>query len=279
MTTQRRHFTALGHPLFAAGIVALGVLSLLYGDSSLVLQAVPRWVPWRGDWIYACGAVMLACGAGLLFARTAALASRVLVAYLLLWLLLLKVPILVSAPAAIVSWETFAETATLLSAAWVIFATLAGPGRGLWLKFVAGENGVYTARILFGIALILFGLAHFGYLKYTASLVPAWLPWHIGWVCLTGAAYMAAGLGTVFRIYPRLAAALIAGMMSAFQILIWMPKVIAMPTVQDIWSELLTGWTLAFAAWVIADSYRGTAWLSIGKSSIVAADSGNQTTA
>lgn len=279
MTTQARHFTALGPPLFAAGIIALGVLSLLYGDSSLVLQAVPQWVPWRGDWIYACGVVMLAGGAGLFFARTAVHASRILVVYLLLWLLLLKVPILVSAPATIVSWETFAETATLLSAAWVIFAALAAPGRGPWLKFVAGESGAHLARILFGIALILFGLAHFGYLKYTASLVPAWLPWHIGWVCLTGAAYMAAGLGSVFRIYPRLAAALIAGMMSAFQILIWIPKVIAMPTVQDIWSELLSGWTLAFAAWVVADSYRGTAWLSIGKPSMVTADSGNQTTA
>lgn len=222
---------------------------------------------------------MLACGAGLIFARAATLASRVLVVYLLLWLLLLKVPILASAPAAIVSWETFAETATLLSGAWVLLASLTGPGHSLWQKFIVGESGVYLARILFGIALILFGLAHFGYLKYTASLVPAWLPWHSGWVCLTGAAYMAAGLGTVFRIYPRLAAALIAGMMSAFQILIWIPKVIAMPTVQDIWSELLIGWTLAFAAWVIADSYRGSAWLSIGKSSTVEAESGNDSTA
>lgn len=279
MITPQRHFTALVRPLFAAGIIALGALSLRYGDSSLVLQAVPHWVPWRGDWIYACGGVMLACGAGLLLARTSILASRVLVVYLLLWLLLLKVPILVSAPAAIVSWETFAETATLLSGAWVLFASLTGPGRSLWLKFVAGESGVYMARRLFGLALFLFGLAHFGYLKYTASLVPAWLPWHIAWVCLTGAAYMAAALGTVFRVYPRLAAALTAGMMSAFQILIWIPKVIAMPTVQDIWAELLTGWTLAFAAWVVADSYRDTAWLSIGKSSIVTADSGNQTTA
>lgn len=279
MTTQPRHFTALGHPLFAAGIVALGVLSLLYGDSSLVLQAVSHWVPWRGDWIYACGAVMLACGTGLIFARTATLASRVLVVYLLLWLLLLKVPILVSAPAAIVSWETFAETATLLSAAWVILAALAEPGRGRWLKFALGENGVHMARVLFGIALILFGLAHFGYLKYTAALVPAWLPWHIGWVALSGAGYMAAGLSILFRIWPRLAAALTAGMMSAFQILIWIPKVIAMPTIQDTWSELLIGWTLAFAAWVIADSYRGSAWLSIGKSSTVGAESGNESAA
>ncbi|MGH8292726.1 MAG: DoxX family membrane protein [Gammaproteobacteria bacterium] len=268
----------MGHPLFAAGIIALGVICLRYGDSSLVLQAMPEWVPWRGDWIYACGTLMLVGGAGLFLARTAIHASRVLLVYLLLWLLLLKVPILVEAPRVIGSWETFAETATLLAGAWVIFAAIGGQGRSSWLKFVAGECGMRTPRNLFGIALILFGLAHFGYLKYTASLVPAWLPWHIGWVCLTGTGYMAAGLGTVFRIYPRLAAALTAGMMSVFQLLIWVPKTIDLPTDQSRWSELLVGWTLAAAAWVVADSYRGTAWLSIGKSSIVTADSGNETT-
>lgn len=277
LTVQAWRNTAWGYPLFAAGVIALGVLCLLYGASSLVLQVIPQWIPWRGDWIYACGAVMLASGAGLLLGRTAALASRGLVIYLLLWLLLLKVPILVSAPAAIVSWETFAETATLLSGAWVIFASINAQRHSARLKFVTGQSGVRMARVLFGIALILFGLAHFGYLKYTAALVPAWLPWHIGWVALSGAGYMAAGLGILFRIYPRLAAALTAGMMSVFQLLIWVPRTYSLPTHQSHWSELLLGWTLAFSAWVVADSYRGVDWLSVGKSSAVAAPTGNQT--
>ena len=282
MTTQNRGVAELGRSLFAAAVVGIGVFYLVNGDSSRMLQAMPQWIPLRSawiGWIYGSGVVMLASGAGLFFTRTAIAAGRVLLVYLLLSLLLLKIPILVKAPLVMVSWETFAESACLLSAAWMIFASPARPESGTWPKFAAGASGVRLARVLFGLALFLFGLAHFGYLRYTASLVPAWLPWHTGWVCLTGAGYMAAGLGTIFRIYPRLAAVMTAAMMSLFQLLIWIPKVIAMPTVQDMWRELLTGWALAFAAWVIADSYRGTAWLSVGKSSLAAADSGSETTA
>ena len=267
----------LSQKLFAVAFIGLGVLCLLYGNSSLVFQAMPHWVPGRGYWIYVCGALMLTSGTGLFFARTAVLASGVLLIYLLLWLLLLKVPILVSAPLVIGSWETFAETATLLAGAWVIFASLSGQEYSRWVKFAVGESGVRLARVLFGIALLLFGLAHFGYLKYTASLVPAWLPWHVGWVCVTGAGYMAAGLGILFRIYPRLAAALTTGMMCVFQLLIWIPKVIAMPTSQEQWSELLVGWAFAFSAWVVTDSYRGVPWLSIGKISTGKVNPENQT--
>lgn len=271
--------TALSRMFFAATIIAVGALNLIliYGYTSLVRQAMPHWVLWQGvwtAWIYGSGVVMLASGAGLFLTSTAAVAIRVLLVYLLLSLLFLKVPILVKATWVIGSWENFAEGATLVSGAWVIFASLTGQGHSPWLRFAVGDSGIRMARALFAIALFLFGLSHFGYLKYTASLVPAWLPWHLGWTCLTGAAYMAACLGILFRICPRLAAALTAIMMGLFQLLIWIPKVIAMPNLGN-WSELLVGCAFAASAWVVTDSYRDVPWRFIGKLSraVVASES------
>jgi hypothetical protein len=68
------------------------------------------------------------------------------------------------------------------------------------------------------------------YVKETADFVPAWLPYRIGWACLTGAGQIAAGLGVLFSIYPRLAATAEAGMLSLFTLLVWGPAIVAAPT-------------------------------------------------
>ena len=52
------------------------------------------------------------------------------------------------------------------------------------------------------------------------------------WVALVGVAHAAAGLGILFGIVPRLAAMLEAGQLVVFAFLVWLPRVIAKPSVQ-----------------------------------------------
>src|SRR5206468_9163125 len=82
---------------FAAGMMGLGVLALVYGDFALVWQPVAPWVPGRMLLAYAAGVIMLLGGVGLLFRATAVWSIRVLFPYLIVWALL-KVPALVVAP-------------------------------------------------------------------------------------------------------------------------------------------------------------------------------------
>src|SRR3954468_7003734 len=100
--------------LFAAGMIGLGVLALIYGDFALVWQPVAPWVPGRTALAYASGAVMLLGGVGLLFRATAAWAVRVLFPYLIFWMLL-KVPAVVVAPQIEGVWLGFGELAVLLA--------------------------------------------------------------------------------------------------------------------------------------------------------------------
>jgi hypothetical protein len=71
---------------------------------------------------------------------------------------------------------------------------------------------------------------------------------------LTGAGQIAAGLGVLFSILPRVAAAAEAAMVTLFTLLVWVPAVVAAPTARLPWTALLISWAIAAAAWVVAGS-------------------------
>jgi uncharacterized membrane protein len=239
--------------LFAVGMIGLGILALIYGDFALVWQPVAPWIPGRTVLAYASGLIMLFGGVGLLFRATAAWSARILFPYLIVWLLL-KVPALVVAPQMEAVWLGFGELAVLLAGGWILFATLAGLREGSLLTFATGENGVRIARMLFAVSLIPIGLSHLVYVKQTADLVPAWLPYRVGWAYLTGAGQMACGLGVLFSIFPRVAARTEAGMLSLFTLLVWGPALLAAPRTRLPWTAFFISWAIASAAWVVAQN-------------------------
>jgi uncharacterized membrane protein len=244
----------LDRVFFALGLIGLGVLSLVFGDFALQWQPVPAWLPARAYLAYASGVVMIAAAAGLLSRRTALLSSGVLLAYLLLWLLLLQLPHLVMAPLVEVNWLGFGEIAVIVAGGWVLFAAERGRGAPSNLQFATGARGMRIARLLFALALIPIGLSHFVYARETTAFVPAWLPFRAGWAYLTGAGHIVAGLGVLFGVVPRLAAMLEAAMIGAFTALVWVPLVVATPTIQLPWTGFLISWTIGAAAWVVAGS-------------------------
>ncbi len=231
---------------FASGMITLGVIGLVFRDFALVWGPLPAWVPWPTALACVSAVVALAAGIALLVRRTAAAASLVSFVYVALWWLLLKVPGVFSAPLTELSWLECGMTGILLSGAWTLFADLGGR------PFPGGERGMRLARLLFGLSLIPVGLSHFVYVNLTVPLVPSWLPYRLGWAYFTGACHLAAGLGVLLGVLPRLAAQLEAAMLGIFTILVWVPAVVAAPGTRGNWTEFWISWALTAAAAVVA---------------------------
>lgn len=238
---------------FAAGMIGLGVLALIYHDFAMVWQPVPAGIPGRTALAYLSGVIMLLCGLGLLFESTAAWSIRVLFPYLIIWLSL-KLPALFVAPGMEAVWLGFGELVALLAGGWVLFAKLAALRPGSRLGFLTSERSIYVAQKTFALWLIPIGLSHIVYVQATVDLVPAWLPYRAGWAYLTGAGHIAAGLGVLFSIFPRLAAFAESAMIGVFTLFVWAPRIMAAPRARLPWTAFLISWAIASAAWVVAQS-------------------------
>lgn len=251
------------HAIFAVVLIGLAVIGLVKGDFAPGLPPVPESLPGRQPFAYLCDVIYLTCGTGLLWRRTAALAARVLFGYLLLWFLLLRIPwLFVSFTVDI--WWSAGCAAVIAGTAWALYAGLAGDWDRQRLGFFTGDTGLLIARMLFGLGLIPFGLAHFIYLGATAPLVPSWMLWPVFWSYFTGAAFIAAGLAMIFGVFARLAAALVVLQFAMLTLLVWVPRIIEGSMTPFQWNEFVVSILLTAAGWVLTDSYSGRPWLAVG---------------
>ncbi|HEV7701739.1 MAG TPA: hypothetical protein VGO43_16020 [Pyrinomonadaceae bacterium] len=254
----------VSHAVFAMVLIGLGILGLAKGGLAAGWEPVPESMPARQVLAYICDLIYLGCGIGLLWRRTAIVAARVLFGWLLLWLLVLRIPWLIVS-FQIGTWWSASSTAVLVGTAWVLYSSLADERDRRRFGFFTGDTGLRIARVLFGLGLIPLGLAHFLYLDATAPLVPAWMIWPVFWSYFTGGAFVAAGLAITVEMYARLAASLVTLQFGLLTLLVWVPRVVTGNVNAFQWNEFLASILLTAAAWVVADSYRGTSWLAARK--------------
>jgi len=232
---------------FALTLIAIGTAWLVGGGFAPMWRPVPEGVPARELLAVLSSLITLACGAGLLWKRTATAAALALFVFAAIWALLFKFPFIVRAPLVEGSYQANGENWVLIAAAWVLYSELA-KGRNL----LTSELGVRLAYLLYGLGLIAFGLSHFFYLELTEPLVPKWLPGPVFWAYATGIIYTVCGLGLVLRLEPRLAALGAALNITLISVLVWVPIVAAGGLTDMHLQEVIVSWALTAAALVLA---------------------------
>jgi uncharacterized membrane protein len=228
---------------FALGLAGLGVLALVFGDFALQWQPVPATIPMRAPLARVTGVIEVLIAVGLMMPTLRSIATRALFVFALAWVVLLKIPVVVSAPLVEVNWLGLGEISIVLAAA---------------LSLIGTPGCRRAARLLFAIALIPVGLSHLVYAKATAGFIPGWIPFKLFWAYFTGVAHIAAGLAVLFDVLAVLGATLEAVMIAGFTVLVWGPVVARTPTVQLPWVAFVISWTIAAAAWVVARNLQST---------------------
>jgi uncharacterized membrane protein YphA (DoxX/SURF4 family) len=254
----------IGHGLIAIASASLAILIFAYGDFAPMGQSLPAWIPWRETCIYGSALLVLGASVGICFSLTALASALTIGAYQTVWAVICAPPIF-SQPLSIGAWYGLCEALTSLAGSWILYALLRWQSQGSEMP-LASERAVRAAQILFGLACVFCGCSHFAYADYTAGTVPAWLPGQLGFAYLTGLGHLAAGIGIVAGLLPRLAATLEAIMMSLFGLLVWVPSFFARPRPewatppQNQWSELVVNLMLAASAWIVVASLRNRPW-------------------
>src|SRR5215472_5747627 len=95
--------------------------------------------------------------------------------------------------------------------------------RGDWQKAHGFDKLILFGPLFYAAPLAAFGTEHFTLTETIASLVPAWIPWHLFWVYLVGAGFITAALSLVTGIQVRLAASLLALTFFLFVVLMDVP--------------------------------------------------------
>ncbi len=229
--------TAVALAALALGFGMLGALGVASADFAYQWQPVPPDVPARGALALAVGLLEVVAAAMLAIARLRSAGAWLAAALLLGWTAL-HIPSVLQRPASVADWLGVAESVAMASAA-LMFAT----GRA------AVRRGCMVA---FGLAAIVFGVSHFAYADFTASMIPAWLPQRVPLAYFTGAAHALAGAAILLGIRRALAASLEALMMAGFVVLVHVPRVLAHPDSRMEWTMLSVALALSGSAAMVA---------------------------
>jgi uncharacterized membrane protein len=246
---------SLGCPLFSLANIALGVETILCARSSaelsgqhIVIPVLPFLppVPWLAYWF---GAIWIVCGIGLPFERTMRTASIALGSLLFLCTLILEVPKYAANPASM-SWRTGVfEVLAIATLAWLL------PGPRATSRLLS-----HVGRYLLALSLIVFGVDHFLALAPIGTLIPDWIPWHVFWIAVFGAAFIAAGLSIALNVLQMWGAFTIGLMFAIWVLTLHLPRVSGLAAIPGAplnpaeWSSLFIAIALWGGPWALADS-------------------------
>ena len=117
-------------------------------------------------------------------------------------------------------------------------------------------------KFLYGIPMVVFGIQHFMYAPFIATLIPTWLPGDYFLAYITGLALVAAGISIIFEWMNRWSSLCLGSMITLFIAILHVPAVMANPTDEYQWTSLFQAFAIGTSAFVL---YRNSSKKSVAQ--------------
>ncbi len=224
-----------GRIMYAVATLSFGFELLITRNFPVALLPIPASFPGRPALAVVLGIVLAVAGLSILALRKADIASWIVGILWLLTAFTLHAPALVSNPYNANEWTVFFELMALSGGAFYLAGEL---GRQLDRRPSPRFNWILIGRFLFAISLIIFGVLHFMYAAFIATLIPTWIPARLFWAYFVGVAFVATAVSLSIRRQEALAANLLGLMFLLWVIGLHAPLVIANPQSEPEWTSL-----------------------------------------
>jgi uncharacterized membrane protein len=109
-------------------------------------------------------------------------------------------------------------------------------------------------RIFVAISLVVFGVQHFIYGGFLATVVPAYMPGRLFWAYFVGVALVAAAIGISTKMLARPAATMLGVMFFLFVVLLHIPRIIGNSKDGNEWTSGFVALAMCGGAWILASA-------------------------
>jgi uncharacterized membrane protein len=245
-----------GRGLFGVAIAASGIEGLICAHLGLTVRGVP-WFPGNQILAYFIAIVLTLTGLCVVAKIQTRSVATVLGFLFFLFALYPELPRVIARPMDLSVRSVFFEALAISASALILAGTLTEPGSGRRPWDWVADKLIASGPYLFAASLLVFGIDHFLILDFIASLVPAWLPWHLFWAYLTGSAFVAAGISIAVKWMERWAAFLLGIMFALWVLILHSPRVVTAvrshdPNAQNEWSSTFIALAMCGGCWIYA---------------------------
>jgi uncharacterized membrane protein YphA (DoxX/SURF4 family) len=240
-----------GRLFITVALIGLGIQNFIYRGLIEGIEILPRWLPGHTALAYAVGTLLIAAGICISTGRYGRLAATALGCLFLFTLIFRDGPTIAAIVPDLRERTRFFEGLTICGGLFVLAATIPDLNilspRWAGALRIAGEIG----RICFALSMAVFGWSHLIIPAFIASLIPAWIPWHIFWVYATAAVFFAAAISIVIKRFMRITASMLGLMLFLWVVVLHGPRVAAALHNGDEWNSLfvalaISGFSLIF---------------------------------
>jgi uncharacterized membrane protein len=109
-------------------------------------------------------------------------------------------------------------------------------------------------RAFVAISLVVFGVQHFIYGGFLATVVPAYMPGRLFWAYFVGVALVAAAIGILTKMLARPAATMLGVMFFLFVVLLHIPRIVGLARDGNEWTSGFVALASCGGAWILASA-------------------------